>query len=201
MGRTMYVSDLHFSHANGIKYDNRPWDTIEEMNAELIKRWNRTVHADDTVYILGDIKFGKRDPEDVRAILHQLKGKKVLVRGNHDPKNLTSMGADDPDGLIKVCEMENINDRGRRVIMCHYPLFAWDASVRGSYMLHGHVHATTAEALELEDYLQEQYNAGKFKKLFNVGCMFEYMDYAPKTLDEIEAGVLKMREEKKRSSS
>lgn len=166
------------------------------MNRALIERWNKTVKKNDTVYILGDIAFRNNRPEYVREILGQLNGKKVVVRGNHDSKKLCSEGLDDPDGLIKVSEIEEIDDNGRRVIMCHYPMFSWNGRNRNAYMLHGHVHMLTQEAIELERYEQEQYNNGNLMRLFNVGCMFPYMDYAPRTLSEIKAGVTKIREEK-----
>ena len=49
-----FTSDLHFWHKNAIIYTNRPFETVEEMNEKLIEYWNKTVHANDEVYILGD---------------------------------------------------------------------------------------------------------------------------------------------------
>ena len=50
-----FTSDLHFWHKNAIIYTNRPFETVEEMNEKLIEYWNKTVHANDEVYILGDV--------------------------------------------------------------------------------------------------------------------------------------------------
>ena len=54
-----------------------------EMNNELLIRWNNVVNQDDEVYVLGD--FGAEGQEKV--ILNQLKGRKYLVKGNHDVKS------------------------------------------------------------------------------------------------------------------
>ena len=48
-----FISDLHFSHTNIIKYESRPFANSVEMNDTLIKNWNMKVQPTDTVYILG----------------------------------------------------------------------------------------------------------------------------------------------------
>ena len=75
-----FTADTHFDHANIIHFCNRPFATVEEMNETLIANWNRKVHGNDTVYILGDMFFRTSDPE---SILRQLKGQKHLITGNH----------------------------------------------------------------------------------------------------------------------
>ena len=75
MGNKLYISDLHFSHKNAIKYDNRPYFTVSEMNKDLIERWNNKVKNDDTVYILGDISWDT--VENTIDIFQQLKGNKI----------------------------------------------------------------------------------------------------------------------------
>ena len=72
-----YISDLHFDHKNVIKFDNRPFSDVEEMNQALINNWNSVVQNNDTVYILGDFCWGKADRW--MEILKQLKGQKVLI--------------------------------------------------------------------------------------------------------------------------
>lgn len=69
------------SHANIIKYCNRPWTTTEEMNEALIKNWNNTVGKDDTVFVCGDVALNKAI---CRGIIHRLNGRKILIMGNHD---------------------------------------------------------------------------------------------------------------------
>lgn len=76
------IADTHFGHANIIKYCNRPFATVEEMDAALIQNWNETVSNNDIVIHLGDLGLGKK--EYIANIVKQLNGKKILIMGNHD---------------------------------------------------------------------------------------------------------------------
>ena len=49
-----FTSDLHIGHEHVLKIDKRTSKTIDEMDAELIKRWNKKVGKGDLVYVLGD---------------------------------------------------------------------------------------------------------------------------------------------------
>ena len=81
-----YISDLHFGHKNVLKFDRRPFSSVEEMNQTILDNWNNTIKSDDDVYLLGDI-FWKNDLAD--EILPKLKGQKHLILGNHDRINNT----------------------------------------------------------------------------------------------------------------
>jgi len=74
------ISDTHFNHANIIKYCDRPFRDVEEMNQTLVENWNKTVNEDDTVFFLGDLAF-RSDP---LAWLELLNGKIVFIGGQHD---------------------------------------------------------------------------------------------------------------------
>lgn len=76
------ISDTHFGHTNIIKYCNRPFSSVEEMDKILIKNWNETVSNEDVVIHLGDV--GLNSKEYIRSIISQLNGKKILIKGNHD---------------------------------------------------------------------------------------------------------------------
>jgi calcineurin-like phosphoesterase family protein len=76
-----FTSDHHFWHANVIKYCDRPFTSVEQMNEMLIKNWNDIVGPDDEVYCLGDFSMAFRP---VEAYTNRLNGKKYLVPGNHD---------------------------------------------------------------------------------------------------------------------
>lgn len=80
--KTYVISDTHFNHKNIIAYCNRPFYSVEEMDAALIKNWNKMVKKDDTIYCLGDFCLGKK--ETIREIVPKLHGRKILIMGNHD---------------------------------------------------------------------------------------------------------------------
>lgn len=87
MPATFLVSDTHFGHFGVCKFTRddgvtklRPWDTPEEMDDEMVKRWNETVRPNDKVYHLGDVVINRK----ALSILSRLNGDKVLIRGNHD---------------------------------------------------------------------------------------------------------------------
>lgn len=93
MNNIFFSSDFHFFHKNIIKYENRPFKTVEEMNETIIKRHNERVKKDDLVYFLGDFSFyasksrafrGEGMPERAEEIIKKLNGHYIFVRGNHD---------------------------------------------------------------------------------------------------------------------
>ena len=83
MSNTYIISDLHFGHFNIIKYCNRPFKTIEEMNSTLVKNYNSVVNKEDTVYFLGDLCFKSQNKNWEK----QLNGKMIHIKGNHDRGN------------------------------------------------------------------------------------------------------------------
>lgn len=181
-----YIADTHFSHSNIIRFDNRPYDSVEEMNEDLIKNWNKKVKDGDTTYILGDFCWGK-EPEWIE-ILDRLKGNKVLIRGNHDLKNMSRTLK---DKFLYIKDRHEISDFGKKIIMSHYPELAYKSSYNENvFMLHGHVHFRTNEAVLVRKWVRElQENCSNDwdnkGQIINVGCMLPEMDYTPRTLMEI----------------
>ena len=85
-----WTSDYHFSHANIIRYCNRPFETVEEMNEVIIRKHNERVKPEDTVFFLGDFIFkgGKEGGEErYREFERKLNGKFIFIKGNHDRNN------------------------------------------------------------------------------------------------------------------
>ncbi len=80
-----FIADTHFSEENIILYENRPFKTVQEMDREIVMRWNNTVKYNDIVYVLGD--FGATGNE--KAVLSHLNGGKFLIKGNHDTNSNT----------------------------------------------------------------------------------------------------------------
>jgi calcineurin-like phosphoesterase family protein len=131
------VSDTHFHHRRIIQYCDRPFESVQQMDAELISRWNATV-ADSaaTVYHLGDVGFG-----DLTQIRSQLLGQVHLIQGNHDCSATwnTFTFASRQNYLI-------VEHEGLRVLLIHYPVHEPDHARRKptrtdwDVCLYGHVH-------------------------------------------------------------
>src|SRR5258708_12137402 len=85
-----FTSDTHFGHANIIRYCDRPFATVEEMDEAMIANWNAVVGRGDDVWHLGDFGWS-RDATRIRSIFHQLNGRKRLVIGNHDGKEVLDL--------------------------------------------------------------------------------------------------------------
>jgi len=92
------ISDTHFGHTNIIRYCDRPFATIEEMDSALMRNWNDTVSKNDRVFHFGDFCF-KYNDEKIKWLLSQLNGYKILIMGNHDrrvsPKKWMELGFDE----------------------------------------------------------------------------------------------------------
>ncbi|MBQ6481653.1 MAG: metallophosphoesterase [Anaerolineaceae bacterium] len=190
-----YIADLHIGHENVIRFDQRPFSSLSEMHDTIIRNWNQVVTGNDTVYILGD--FIWKSEKDWVYWVSPLAGKKVLVLGNHDPKQFS------PEIrrlFLDVRSYMDIADEGRRVILCHYPIpFHVADYSENCYMLYGHVHNTREETLlrrfrkEIQDACTERGHArGNF---INVGCMMPWMNYTPQTLTSIIENEAKWRQE------
>ena len=76
--KIFFISDTHFGHKNILKYEDRPFKNIEEMDVEMINRWNKKVSKEDKVYILGDFSFG--DKEYTMRILDELNEKNFSLK-------------------------------------------------------------------------------------------------------------------------
>lgn len=75
------VSDEHYDHTNVIRFDDRPFKDVADMQQGMIERHNSVVSDDDEVWHIGDFSMSEKT---VPFILPQLKGKHHLVMGNHD---------------------------------------------------------------------------------------------------------------------
>lgn len=130
------TSDHHFYHRNIIKYCNRPYSTVFEMNEDMIDRWNKVVSKNDKVYHLGDLALaGEKDEyfKKVKKLRHRLNGEIFLLVGNHDsgkyrPNLLRKTG-------FKVLDKKYIVIKN--LILSHRPL----ENVKDGFVnVHGHIH-------------------------------------------------------------
>lgn len=190
-----YISDLHFFSKNQtaevLNFDNRPFKNVDEMHEAILNNWNSRVTNGDTVYILGDVSNRGKN-EDLIALVARLKGKKVLIKGNH---------CDVSDYRYKqlfysIHDYLEITDyadkKAYRLVLSHYPILMWNGQHNGAILLYGHTHKSI-EDIYFQKCISEMNNLDfsirrPHKKeivAINVGCMMPYMDYTPRTLGEM----------------
>lgn len=131
-----FTSDTHFGHTNIIKYCDRPFSNVQEMDEFLITEWNKVVRPNDTIYHLGDFCFSK-NPD---SILCRLNGKKHLIIGNHDNQKTIDSVFWESVGHYKEISFEK-----QFIVLCHYAMKVWNKSHRGAWHLYGHSHGTLPE--------------------------------------------------------
>lgn len=138
----IYVtSDLHFNHDKDFIYKARGFNSIEEMNEEIIKRWNETVTAEDTVYILGDIALGADLAASMRLI-GRLNGSLYLAIGNHDSD--AKLDAYKKANLFKDIQFGyRLKIKKRVCVLTHYPSIVANDGDAPTVNLYGHTHQTT----------------------------------------------------------
>lgn len=164
-----FTADTHLQHLKISDYVTRPFASLAEMDAYLIRRWNELVAPTDLVFHLGDFAMG--DPRNWANLRRQLNGFIVLVLGNHDRSQAFMRGC----GFDQVVRNVVVNVRGVRLWLNHYPVRK--PTERGSrrpcapsaydIALCGHVH---------DAWLVQN-------GVINVGV--DRWDYGPATLDQI----------------
>lgn len=146
-----FTSDLHFGHEAILKYCNRPFANVEEMNRKLIENWNNKVPEDGIVFNLGDFAWGGYP--FWKSMREQLNGKIILIKGNHDEKNLTKTGAQELFEFVTY--QMKIQIEGRKIYLNHYPFLCYAGTYRDTngleYQAFGHVHSgPRAKGLDID---------------------------------------------------
>ncbi len=165
-GNIFFWSDQHFFHHNIIKYANRPFNGVSEMNQKLINNYYETVSDNDLVFFCGDVAFG--DIDLTRNLFKGAPGKKVLILGNHDfEKNKCLFRNYHMFESISMVFSFNyeINQKKINFIVSHYPIdehFLPEDTIN----IHGHIH---------------QYKIGK--KHINVSV--EHTEYKPININDL----------------
>ena len=162
-----FTSDLHLGHEAVVRMQNRPYANADEMNRSLIINYNSLVRDNDTVYLLGDICF-RIGVDKANELIASMKGKKYLIRGNHDKKYDESL-------FEAVRDFMSISVNGYNLSLMHYPMLSWPKSHYGSLMLHGHIHSDGVYNLENLEAGIRRYDVG-----------VDANGYYPVSMDQIE---------------
>lgn len=181
MNREVYLTaDTHFYHNNIIKYCNRPFSTVEEMNEAIINNWNNVVKDRDAVYHLGDIALCS--DELLTAIIKRLKGKKYLIRGNHDSR---SVQAFENMGFI-ILRNPPIRLDEYRVILSHVPLP--DEQIPDGFVnIHGHIHDKPLHEVgrQRKNEFFEEYPRDKYSADNHICVSVDVTDFKPVNINEL----------------
>lgn len=197
MSEIFYTSDLHWGHeATCTKFTRndgtplRPFSCAQEMDEEMIRRWNATVSPNDKVYVLGDVAMRNQHLKTMGRV----NGKKTLIRGNHDIFDIR-------DYLKFFSEVHAIRyPDTREFVMTHIPLHPESVRERYKYNIHGHLHANRV-TIEVERTIRK-YADGSFDSdvvrvidpmYLNV-CV-EHTDYTPISHDEVLRRIRQQQED------
>ncbi len=155
-----FIADTHFSEENIMRYENRPFTNVENMNEELITNWNKLVGKEDEIYVLGDFSASGKEKE----ILNRLNGIKYLVKGNHDTQS---------NEYYRQAGFEEVYDCPIIVegfwILSHEPLYVNENMPYAN--LFGHVHNSPL----FKDYSKQ-----------HVCVSVERIEYTPTSFEEIK---------------
>jgi calcineurin-like phosphoesterase family protein len=141
MAETFFISDTHFDHDAIRIHCGRPWADVDSMNQALVQNWNGLVGRKDTVIIGGDFAWKRHT-----KWINELHGKKIMVFGNHDHMPVVArtqfsrcVGGPKEGGILQMTLDKQY------FVVCHYPMWSWNASFHGAWHFYGHAHGRKRE--------------------------------------------------------
>lgn len=181
-GKTWVVADLHVGHPNIVNFKRadgsklRPWEDHEQHDLDIIKFWNELVSDQDRVYLLGDICIRRQALWKVG----ELKGRKVLVKGNHDIFKLKDYLPYFDD--IRAYVVGKMKD-DRRYVLSHVPVHP-DSLIRFGVNIHGHLHSgRVRKNRPLGGSKYEEGNEGEVDERY-ICVSLEHTDWRPVELSK-----------------
>jgi calcineurin-like phosphoesterase family protein len=175
--QTFFTSDTHFDDEYAMQYFNRPFQSMDEMNAVMVERWNKVVREEDLVYHLGD--FTLKNLSHFTKWAHQLNGQIKILPGSHDQPWLEDfIPSEKIQVLAPLISVEfpelSISGRPQVIVLCHYSMQVWYQSNQGSWHLFGHSHG----------------------KLRGIGLSFDVgvdcTDFAPLALEQVASKIAQL---------
>lgn len=140
--QTFFTADTHFDDSYAIEYFNRPFKSVDEMNAVMVEKWNLVVGEQDTVYHLGD--FTLEDIDHFTKWANQLKGDIKILPGSHDQPWLKDfVPGSKVEVIAPLVSLEfplGTMNAPQMLVLCHYSMQVWERSNQGSWHLFGHSH-------------------------------------------------------------
>lgn len=182
MSKNFFIADWHYGQQRILGKESRPFISLSDMNKELIVRWNDVVSEEDTVYILGDMFDCPLD--EAISVVEQLKGRRVLVTGCNESN--TKFDSTLFILFDEVTQYSEIEDGIYDVVLSHYPMLLWNNCTQCiSVHLYGHVHKGWEYSLIESARRALNFRGGLNCKMINVGADLPYMNFTPRTLEEL----------------
>lgn len=139
MNEIFFSSDLHFCHNREFLYKPRGFSSIREMNEELIKKFNKTLHYTDSLYLLGDLMLN--DDLQGMKLLKSIPCKKYIIIGNHDTAARVNNYVNTFNcKVLGYADMLKISKR-KSLYLSHYPTMVGNYDEKNRVCLHGHTHS------------------------------------------------------------
>lgn len=134
-----FISDTHFGHTNIIRFCNRPFSSVKEMDETIINNWNSVVKSNDIVFHLGDFAFASN--ARWKQLIQALNGHIYLIVGNHD--EVRYPGHQTFDLFEGVTSQLIVKIDGQAAYLNHYPFLCYGGAWRKNavWQLYGHVHS------------------------------------------------------------
>lgn len=174
-----FTADCHFDHKNIIKYCNRPYSDVDEMNEALINNWNSVVKIEDKVYHIGDFCLSN----NYLKFRARLNGDIVFLNGSHDKEewreNLLS---------IYIPNLKDEYNNKRLIVLCHYAMRSWEKSHYASWHLFGHHHGKLEPyglSLDVGVDCNNYFPFSLYQIIEKMSNLKPIVDYRKDTLDKI----------------
>jgi calcineurin-like phosphoesterase family protein len=179
MPAVFLVSDTHFGHTGVCRFTRndgvtklRPWDDPDEMDEEMIRRWNDRVRPNDKVYHLGDVVINRK----ALKTMARLNGDKVLIRGNHD-----IFRDDEYREYFRELRAYHVMNG---CILSHIPVHV-ESLGRFGVNIHGHLHANRVKKIRgVNHKTGELLYSDENDVRYHCVCV-EHTDFAPILLEDV----------------
>ena len=160
------IANCQFGRANIIKKNKRPFESVQEMNDEMIQRWNTVVTDKDQVIHLGNFAW---DPSTAEEVLSKLNGKSILLLPGEEDSDILDMHA---KGLLpknaslsnRIYELNSV-----KATFAYWPMLEWPLKDRDHYLYYG--------------YYGTKYKPDHKKKMINMAC--EFWNYTPHNMSNL----------------
>jgi calcineurin-like phosphoesterase family protein len=184
---TWFTADWHYNHENIIKYCNRPFDTLKDMNETILNNYNSLVNPSETTYFLGDLIFLRGHSNwqrELEILFGNMNGRIECILGNHDYQQHFHWAK--KRGLIRSYQnLLDIKIDKQPITLCHYRMMRWNKSHYGAWHLFAHSHGTLPDIrfFQTPGWTNEQYLQYASKTL-DVGVDTWY--FKPVSFDEVK---------------